>query len=346
MEGAARTAVALASRASDSVLKLRAHHRLACALCMLGELDRGKSLATDGLASARAQDSAAMVGHFLNALCFVASRQDDLLTGLRLAQQELAIERELGDPVAEADTLINVGDFYVDLGANVEAASYLDQGLRLSRAVGSRAKEPYALCGLCLLALRQHDNEQAVALANAALNIAISVQDRRGEIIAQCLLGDAELASLRHEAAARDFRQHALADGVRDAQSGYEAAAGLARVALARRVRPASSSPRISFVYRRWGGKLVGREAHAIRLTCYEVLACAEDARAGEVLAAAHAALRIIAESISDMELRSSYLDKIPSIVRLLPRGRHAAVPAARLSTRVVSATRPNKEPR
>ena len=327
MEGAARTAVALASRASDSVLKLRAHHRLACALCMLGEVDRGKSLASDGLASARAQDSRLMEAHFLNALCFVAWRQQDLLTGLGLAQQELAIDRELGDRVAEADTLINVGDCYANLGANSEAASYLDQGLRLARAVGSRAKEPYALCGLCLLALRRNDNEQALASANAALNIAISVQDRRAEMNAQYFLGDAELASQRYEAAAQAFEAaRALAAVVGEAQAAYEAKAGLARVALAR----ADSRGALSFAedllsYLAWGGHLIGLEAHAVRMTCYEALAHSEDPRAGEVLAAAHAALQTVAATISDADLRRSYLDNIPE---------HRAIAAAWATSR------------
>ena len=327
MEGAARTAVALASRASDSVLKLRAHHRLACALCMLGEVDRGKILASDGLASARAQDSRLMEAHFLNALCFVAWRQQDLLTGLGLAQQELAIDRELGDRVAEADTLINVGDCYANLGANSEAASYLDQGLRLARAVGSRAKEPYALCGLCLLALRRNDNEQALASANAALNIAISVRDRRAEMNAQYFLGDAELASQRYEAAAQAFEAaRALAAVVGEAQAAYEAKAGLARVALAR----ADSRGALSFAedllsYLAWGGHLIGLEAHAVRMTCYEALAHSEDPRAGEVLAAAHAALQTVAATISDADLRRSYLDNIPE---------HRAIAAAWATSR------------
>ena len=314
MEGAARTAVALASRVSDGVLKLRAHHRLACALCMLGELTDGKSLASDGLASARAQGSRLMEANFLNALCFVASRQDDPLRGLGLALQELAIERELGDRVAEVDALISVGAFYASLGARAEAASHLEEGLRLARAVGSRAKEPYALCDLCMLALWERNSEHALASANAALDIAISVQDRRAEISAQCCVGDAELASGHYAAAAGAFEAaHAAAVSVADAQSAYEAKAGLARVALARGdARGASSFAEDVLAHLAWGGSLAGREAHVIRLTCYDALVRAGDVRADEVLTAAYTALQTIAAAITDPALRRSYLENIP----------------------------------
>jgi predicted ATPase/class 3 adenylate cyclase len=314
MEASARTAVTFASRAADPVLKLRAEHRLATALCLLGDLDQGKSLARAGLASARAHASRLMEAHFLNALCFVAWRQDDLLNGLRTAQQALQIDRELGDRVAEAETLTNVGDFYANLGANAEATACLEESLRLARLVGSRDRESYALCGLCVLALRDRDAERANQLADAALRIAVDVQDRRMEMDANCFAGNAHLAMGRHDAAQVAFRAaRELAAQFRDVQAEYAAKAGLARVALARDdVATAMSFAEDILSYMAWGGQLAGREAHVIRLACYDVLLRVNDRRAVEVIAQAHGALEKIADAIDDTQLRRSFLESIP----------------------------------
>lgn len=314
MESAARKAMALAERAGNSVLKVRAQHRLALALCHLSDTSAGMALAHDGLAAARGQGLRRAEALFFNVLVFIASMQDDLVVTLETNQQQLSIDRGLGDRRFEAITLGNLGSAWVALGECVQARHYLEESLRLMRAIGDRASEPYPLTSLSELALRQGDHTLALAHAQSALDIAISVQDPHNEAIALWLVGRAELAEGRHAAAAAAFeRAHAVALAI-DGGQQYDAMAGLARVALAQGDM-ASALPPVErlLAYMADGGTLDGTEARQlIRLSCHQVLARADDPRAAEVLAVAHTELQARAAAIADATLRYSFLHEIP----------------------------------
>ncbi len=311
---AARQAMALAERVGAVSLKLRAQQRLAGALCMLGDAAAGKALALDGLAAAQAQGLRDVEGRFLNTLSVIAGAQDDLMGNLETNRQELTISRELGERRSEARTLINFGIAWVSLGKCAEARRYLDEGLRLVRAIGDRAMEPYALYGLSVLALRQGDDTLALSHAQLALDTAIAVQDPFSEAIALCRLGHAELALGRHVAAATAFeRAHTVALAIDHVQR-YDAAAGLARVSLARGDVSGALLPVESLLADLAdGGTLEGTEApQLIRLSCHQVLVRAGDPRAAESLATAHSELQARAAAISDAALRHSFLNEIP----------------------------------
>ena len=67
---------------------------------------------------------------------------------------------------------------------------------------------------------------------------------------------------------------------------------------------------------------LKGTEApHLIRLSCHEVLARAGDARAPKLLAHAQAELLIVALTITDPELRHSFLNNIPEHQAIMAAG-------------------------
>ena len=310
MNAAARKAVALAERAGDTVLKLRAQHRLALSLCHLGEVSAGKALALDGLASARAQGLRRVEALFFNVLVFIASMQDDLVGTLKTNQQQLLIDRGLGDRRFEAMTLGNLGSAWLALGEGVQARRHLEESLRLMRAIGDRASEPYPLTSLAELALRQADHALALAHAQLALDIAIAVQDPHNEAIALCLVGHAALAQERYTAAADAYeRARAVAVAI-DGGQRYDAAAGLARVALAQGDTAGALLPVEGLLaHIALGGTLDGTEGRQlIRLSCHQVLARAEDPRAAEVLASAYAEVQARAATIADTSLRCSFL--------------------------------------
>jgi hypothetical protein len=233
MESAARQAMALAERVGNAELKLRAQHRLAGALRHLGDAAAGKALALDGLAAARAQGLRAVEGRFLNTLSVLAAAQDDLVAMLEIEAQILLIVRELGDRRFEASALGNISSSWLNLGERAQARRHLEEGLRLTRAVGDRDAEPNPLLGLCVIALWQGDDALALSHAQAALDIAVAVQDPLKQAIALCWLGHAELALGRHAAAqAALTRAHDVATSIDHVQR-HDAAAGLARVSLA-----------------------------------------------------------------------------------------------------------------
>ena len=315
MERAARQSMALAERAADSTLGLRAQSRLAIALGMLGDAAAGKAMALDGLAAARAQGLRLVEARFLNALSVIVSTLlDDLVLGLEVARQSVLIERELGNPLNQAKMLCNLGSSLRCCGEQIEARQCLEQGLQLLRAAGDRAGESYALGELAVLALWQGDASLALQHAQSALEIAVAAQIREIECYVLLALGDAELVLGHHAAAQAAFASsHAVALSI-DHLYRHDAAAGLTRTALARGdVAGAMRDVQGLLNHLAAGGTLVGTvSSEQILLSCHQVLACAGDLRAAEVLAIAHTELQARAASITDASLRHCFLTNVP----------------------------------
>ncbi len=331
-ESTARQSMELARRIGDGVLGLRAQQRLAYALCDLGKVAEGKALALEGLAAARAQGLRAMEARFLNVLAVVANIEGDPVAYLETTQQTLPINRELGERRLEAIALCNLGASWLGLGECVQARLNLDEGLRLTREVGDRAQEPYPLIYLSKLALRQGDVALALTLAQSALEIGIAAQNPHAEAIALCWLGNAKMALGQHEPAQSAIeRAHALALKI-GAPQKHDAAAGLARVALAQGdVTEAMRATEIVLTHLAAGGTLEGTDVpQLIRLSCYQVLARADDPRAAEILNAAHTELQARAASIRDAVLRHSFLNEVPEHVEIAACVLHAQTLAGR----------------
>ena len=313
MEVAARQALALAERAGAAELGLRAQQRLSVALAMLGDPAAGRLLALEGLAASRAQGFQRVEGLFLNALWMMAMIQDDLVGSLVLIQQLLSFQRALGNGQSEAVALGNLGIAWLALGDHAQAQGPLNEALRRYRAMGNRASEAAPLSTLAKLALWQGDLAMALTHANAALAISTAVQDRFLCANALCTIGAAELGLGHDGAAAGAFERaqalgEAIGHGIR-----FEAAAGLARVALARGdVGGALASVDRLLAHMAGGASLAGTDTLEVRLTCHQVLARAADARAAAVLATAHAELQARAATITDPALRHSFVNGVP----------------------------------
>ncbi len=314
MQDAANQTIALAQHAGDPLLRLRGQHRLALAHSYLGDAASGQALAQDGLHAARALAARALEALFLNALSVIADRQADKVASLEMDQQDLLINRELGNRRNEAIALGNLGHGWLRLGEHTLARRMLEDSLRLARAISDHATQPNTLTNLSLLALRQGDDALALAHAQMALNIAVEVQSPDFEALALCALGHAELALGRY-AAARAAFERASAVALRlDNATQHDASAGLARVALAQNDVPGAMQALLALLARLpERGALEGTAApHLIRLTCHQVLARAGDVRASRLLAQAHAELLVATVSITDANLRHSFLNNIP----------------------------------
>ena len=315
MQATARQAMALAERAGDTLLLLRDQHRLALAHSYLGDADTGQALALDGLHKARTLAARALEALFLNALSVIADMQADRIASLEMDQQDLLINRELGNRRNEAIALGNLGHGWLRLGEAAQARQMLEDSLRLARAISDHATQPATLTNLSLLALRHGDDALALAHAQAALDIATEVQSPDFEVIALCALGNAELALGRYPAAQAAFgRARSLALRI-DSAAQKDASAGLGRVALAQD-DVAGAMRAIEGLLQclhSSSNALQGTEApHLIHLTCHQILARAGDTRAGPILAHAHAELLVLALTIGDPELRRSFLHNIP----------------------------------
>jgi predicted ATPase len=311
MESAARQAIALAESAHDALLQLRGQHRLALAQTYLGQVAAGHALAQDGLAKARALGARPLEALFQNALSVIADSQPDRLASLDMDQQDLLINRELGNRRNEAIALGNLGAGWLRLGDNAQARRLLEDSLRLARAINDRATQPSTLTSLSVLALRQGDDALALAHAQMALNIAIAVESPDFEVIALCALGNAELALGRYAAASAAFERARAAALQIESATQHDAAAGQARVALAQ--DDVQAAMQVLLPGLADGRSLEGTEApHLIRLSCYQVLSRAGDPRATKMLAHAHTELLLASLTIADTALRESFLNNIP----------------------------------
>ncbi|HEX6720672.1 MAG TPA: hypothetical protein VF107_03835, partial [Burkholderiaceae bacterium] len=320
MESAARQAIEWARRAGDAERRLLSQRMLAMSLAFQGRLAEGRGVAQQTLDEARSLGVHQVEGSCLNALGVLAAMEHDEVGALAFDQQSLVAYKANGDRRNEAIAHGNIGAGWLGLGELTGARRELEQCLRLMRSNGERALEVSPLCALSSLALWQGDDAHALVQANAALETAVAVHARDQEVAALCRVGEAELALGRHAPAMQSFasalaRATEIASPYRD-----DAAAGMARVALAQGDTWAAMQalePLLAAGAAATGDDNPFQGAEFPRLiewTCYRVLASAVDgdSRAAEWLARAHQALQAQAATIADTELRRGFLNHIP----------------------------------
>ena len=320
METVARQAVEWGRRADDAELRLLAQRLLAMSLDFQGRPAEAQVIAEETLAEARALGLRRVEGLCLNALAVMLAMQSDDVGALQLDQQSLAAHRAVGDRRNEAIAQGNIGAGWLGLGELTRARQDLEECLRMMRANGERALEVSPLCALSTLALWQGNDAHALVQARVALETAVAVHAPDQEAAALCRVGDAELALGRHVAAARAFESaHARASEI-DSPFRHDAAAGLARVALAQGDAGAAMHALESLLTlgaktkaNADGNPLRGVEfPRLVEWTCYRVLRSANDPRAAEWLVRAHEALQAQAATIPNAELRQGFIRNIP----------------------------------
>jgi ATP/maltotriose-dependent transcriptional regulator MalT len=126
-------------------------------------------------------------------------------------------------------------------------------------------------------------------------------------------LGEVELSLGRAAAARQAFEQaRQRATDINDPYR-FDAAAGLARVALAQGDLPAALREVEALLAEVGGGTWGGVDmASLIELTCYKVLARHHDARANDWLVRAHDTLQAQAAAIADDAIRLRFLQNVP----------------------------------
>ncbi|MEO7335521.1 MAG: hypothetical protein ABIV63_02980, partial [Caldimonas sp.] len=331
-EAAARRGIEAAARVADHGLRLHAHRLLAFARFAQGDAPAGRALAEQGLAEARAHGLRANEAYLLNTSATLVGMLGDVAGSLELDRQSLALFREIGNSRAEAVALANLGAGWTNLGDFVQGRRYTEEALQLHRLNGDRVMEGSALGALSEIALSQGDDARALALARSALDLALASHASDKAVQARLSMADAELALGRH-AAARQAFEDARTQAVQiDDALRFDAAAGLARVALAlgdhagalRELKPI-------FALAAGRGSLDGtRDARLIELTCHRVLAAAGDSRSREWLVRAHENLQAQAGPIPDAALRRGFLMNIPHHRQIVVAWQAAQEPSGR----------------
>ena len=321
-EAFARRAVDSAARAADAEIRLLAQRMLAMSLAFQGRTHDGQAMANETLREARALGLGRIEGSCLNALGVIAGIQNDEIGALEFDQQSLVAYRAAGDRRNEAIAHGNIGAGWLGLGDLPRARGELEEALRLMRSNGDRALEVSPLCALSTLALWRGEDAHALVHARAALETAIAVHARDQEAAAWCRVGEAELALGRHAEAAEAFGSaHARAIEIASPYR-HDAAAGLARVALAQGDGPAAmrALEELFSLAEKADDDDNARDGvefpRLVEWTCHRALTAAgerDDPRADKWLTRAHEALQLQAATIQDAALRQGFVHNIPT---------------------------------
>ena len=314
MRDAARDSVALAHRCGAVALGLRGQQRLAVALTYLGDTAAGSTLAREGLERAQAHGDRALEALFLNALSVIADSQSDQVASLGWDEQDLLINRELGNQRNEAIAMTNLGNGWLALGEHRKARQFLDSGLQLARTVGDRGTEPNTLIALSILALRTGNAGEARVMAQTACDLSNDVGNPDFATIALVSLGNAHLGLGQLAAAKAAFARACDLAAQSAGACDFDALAGLARVALQQTDFDSALQIVNSVMLRSDGGENLDgtQSACLIRLTCWQTLTQASDMRAPRLLNTTYHKLVNAADSISNDTIRGYFLSEIP----------------------------------
>ena len=335
-ERESRRGLALAEAAGDEFMALRAVRRLAEALALQGDPAAGRALAEPALARARTLGLDRAESGLIVALTVCTDLLGDRVAGLHQSLQDLALNRRTGDRVNEAVALSNVGMSYLAFGAFADARRYLDDALRMHRALGNREIEGNTNSTLSELAWREGDAALAARHARAAVDISREGRTRLYETDALWSLGNAELALGRAPQAAEAFElSRSIAQQIGSTPQVLNALDGLARVALAHG-DAAEAVARVDALLAYAGGgdpalpeTLAGTYEHLLRLTIGRVWVAIGDGRAEPLIAAARSLLLAEADRIDDAGLRESFLTRIEEHRELVVLGAGAGFATA-----------------
>lgn len=227
----------------------------------------------------------------------------------------LAITRSIGDRRTESIVLNNLGVFTTTLGDLDAARDYFGQCAVLAAEIGERMLLGAIWVNLSTIERMLGDYSQALAHAKQALDLFQTIGTRFGEGHALTRIGHAQVELGNPVVAADAYRQAVdVRRSINEALLVLESLAGLARAHLAQgdTVQARADLEEV-LAYLATGGNLEGtEEPFWIYLTCYQVLAGYDDARAGALLAEAYRRLMEQADRLDDETARGRFLANIP----------------------------------
>jgi len=292
----------------------RALRVLGVSLLEHGDREQGMAALQKSRALARSLGSSALEIDVLNGISFDAWRRGDVAAGLQADLDGLTLLPR-ADRNRRLLHLNNLGAALTSVGAYEQARTHLLEAETIALSTGVALSVATIRTSLASVALELGAYEDAQHYAAAAVEVATASAQEMVECYGQAYLGHA-LAALGqvHKAADAYRRVVSLADSMRSPGIAAMGRAGLARLA-AQAGDPAAALALVQSILDAIaaGARLdESEEAQRIRLTCWQVLSAASDARAPGVLAQAHAQLMQQADALTDATCRASYLNDVP----------------------------------
>jgi predicted ATPase/class 3 adenylate cyclase len=268
-------AIALQKQIGDRYGEGMATLNLGAVLQVQGNLPGAQAAFTQALFILRDIDHRVGEGSALNGMGWVARDTGDFATSIDAYQQALTILQSVGDRFGAAVTLSNVGTVYHYEGKLDKAQAVLQQAV---------------------------DQQQAI-------------DDLRGMGLTLIYLGATELARGKRDAAKAAFQQAFDAmEKIAQTQHVMEAAAGLARVALAEQELLLAQRYTDSMLTYMEGNPSLGGTVFPFRIwmACYQVLTAVDDPRRHTLLTNTMQTLQARANHFADEAERVSFLKTVP----------------------------------
>jgi tetratricopeptide (TPR) repeat protein len=318
----------LAKHVSESGLAAAGHLLWGQGLWRQGDLNSARAQIERALNLAEGAGDRQVEADSLRILGNVSYYQGNYPQAVTYWQKALPNSCEIGDRVGEASILSNLGEVARAIGDYTRASDYYEQRLLICREIGDRAGESIALANLGLVSHNLGDNQAAQDYSHQMLRIAQEIGNRTHQGYALCNLGHA-LTGLGEEAAARSGRDsqearqlfgsatdaYGLSVAVRRELNELflvmESLSGLADVSLRSQDLPLAQRQVDEILAFLQESNLDGTEEPLrIYLTCYRVLAAADDPRAESTLSTAHELLEERVAKIPE-QMRFSYLESV-----------------------------------
>lgn len=248
-----------------------------------------------------------------NHVAMVYRDTGDLEKALAYFQQNLHLAQQLEQINEMAYATANFGLVNLQLGHFTQAQSYLEEALQVFSDQGEYRLVAEHWCVLGMLFQQSQNNDKAIACCQQALALAIPHHYYHAQRTAWEIAGKAYLQRGDIEQAEAMFQQLiSFLAGTDNALEPFYGQAGLAKVRLAQQEiagAVALIEPLLQHL-NQVSGELI--DYPELYLTCYQILAAAQDARADTVLQQGWQLVQSQAARISTPALRAAFLSNVP----------------------------------
>jgi tetratricopeptide (TPR) repeat protein len=146
----------------------------------LGDFRKGIEFCENALAITRENGDRRNEGNALGNLGFAYASLAEPLKAIEFYNKALAIALEIGDRRGENVSLANLGDVYMSYGDPLQAKEFYGKALPIAREIGDRTVEGSVLFGCALASHTLNNRTQAIAYAEAALQILKEIESPMG----------------------------------------------------------------------------------------------------------------------------------------------------------------------
>jgi adenylate cyclase len=282
---------------------------------LTGDLAQAKSSLEQALLLAREIGSHMEELSALNGLTNALTLQGDYSAACELGEQALRLADERGDHWNEAMALSLLGTIHDCLGNYSSARGKYEASLQIASDMNIRLQEGDTLACLGLLYHHLGEDQTACNYNQRAVEIAQELDAKALTAQALSHLGHA-LVGLGHLTEAGDAYRTSitLRKELGQLHLVLEPLAGIGRISLIKNQASEAQSFIEEILNYLKNHTLAGIvDPMGIYLTCYQTLLANQDPRAGELLNTAYTLLQQQAAGINDREMRSSYLENVPT---------------------------------